>query len=51
MNEYSKKIVKVPTVNLFREQRWLPPARMRWISGGIFVFFGVLGLAHALLGR
>ena len=32
-------------------QRYLPPARLRWISGGIFVFFGVVGFAHALLGR
>lgn len=31
-------------------QRYLPPARMRWISGGIFMAFGVLGLGHAVLG-
>lgn len=28
-------------------QRHLPPSRMRWLSGGIFLFFGIVGLVHA----
>lgn len=30
--------------------RYLPPSRMRWISGSIFLAFGALGLVHAWMG-
>ena len=29
--------------------RYLPPARMKLISGGIFLVFGAVGLVHAFL--